>query len=80
MYDAVPMPAIPPTSRRTQLAAGPWVAFGPEARNCAVSFAFFAGLAPDALCRSAFGAGALLLALVLRRLAQPVRPIGEHAH
>ena len=60
-----------------------WVAFGPGARECAVSFAFFAGLAPDALCRTAFGAGALLLAvvlaLVLRRLAPPVRPIGESA-
>lgn len=58
-----------------------WIAFGSGARECSVSFGFIAGLAPDALCRSAFDVGALLLgivlALVLRRLAPPVRQTGE---
>jgi len=60
-----------------------WVAFGPGARECSVSLGFIAGLGSNALCRGAFGVGAMLLgvvlALVLRRLASPVRQIGERA-
>jgi len=60
-----------------------WIAFGPGARECSVSFGFLAGVAPEALCRGAFGGGALLLAvvlaLVLRRLALPVRQAGQRA-
>jgi hypothetical protein len=48
-----------------------WVAFGPGQRECSISLPFVQSLAPDALCRGAFGVGAILvglfLVLVLRR-------------
>jgi hypothetical protein len=42
-----------------------WVAFGPGSRECSVSFAQFAGVASDWLCRGVFGFGALVGAALL---------------
>jgi hypothetical protein len=42
-----------------------WVAFGPGARECSMSIPFLQTVAPDALCRGAFGIGALLVASFL---------------
>jgi hypothetical protein len=48
-----------------------WVAFGPGERECSMSLSFVESIAPDAVCRSFFGVGAILvglfLVLVLRR-------------
>jgi hypothetical protein len=55
-----------------------WIAFGPGERECSMSLPFIQSIAPDALCRGAFGVGAILvglfLALVLHRTiaTQPV--------
>jgi hypothetical protein len=60
-----------------------WIAFGPGARECSMSFGVFRNLATDAVCRTAFGVGtlllALVLALVLRRLALAPRGSPESA-
>ena len=42
-----------------------WVAFGPGERECSMSIPLLQAVAPDALCRGAFGIGALLIALFL---------------
>jgi small basic protein len=42
-----------------------WVAFGPGERACSVSIPFLQTVAPDALCRGAFGFGSLLIGLFL---------------
>lgn len=42
-----------------------WVALGPGPRECTFSVTFFEGVAPGAVCRLAFGIGALGLAVVL---------------
>ena len=42
-----------------------WIAFGPGARECSMSIPFVQTVAPDALCRGAFGIGALLVALFI---------------
>ena len=42
-----------------------WVAFGPGERACSMSIPFLQTMAPDALCRGAFGIGSLLIALFL---------------
>jgi hypothetical protein len=42
-----------------------WVTFGPGDRECSMSIPLLRTLAPDALCRAAFGTGALLIALFL---------------
>jgi len=47
------------------LAVSSWLAFGPGERTCSMSIPFFRALAPDALCRGAFGLGAILVALLL---------------
>jgi len=48
-----------------------WVAFGPGQRECSVSLPFVKSITGDAICRGAFGIGAILmglfLLLVLRR-------------
>jgi len=48
-----------------------WIAFGPGERECSMSLPLIQSIAPDALCRGAFGVGAILvglfLVLVLRR-------------
>jgi hypothetical protein len=49
-----------------------WVAFGPGERECSFSLPFFQSGASDAVCRGAFGIGAILvglfLVLVLRQI------------
>ena len=54
-------------------AVNAWIALGPGERTCSISSSFFGGAAPEALCRGAFGVGALLmgvfLALMIRRVA-----------
>lgn len=47
-----------------------WAAFGPGPRDCSVTLPLFQGLAADWLCRSAFGFGALFLAVVLVALTR----------
>ena len=51
-----------------------WVAFGPGDRACALSMSFIQSVAPDAICRGAFGLGAvlvgLLIVVMLRRMLQ----------
>ena len=42
-----------------------WVAFGPGERECSMSIPFLQTVAPDALCRGAFGVGSLLIGLFL---------------
>jgi cytosine/uracil/thiamine/allantoin permease len=42
-----------------------WIAFGPGERECSMSIPFVQTVAPDALCRGAFGIGALLVALFI---------------
>lgn len=42
-----------------------WVAFGPGERECTVAPGFLEFLATGALCRAAFGLGAVLLAVML---------------
>jgi cytosine/uracil/thiamine/allantoin permease len=42
-----------------------WIAFGPGDRECSMSIPFVQTVAPDALCRGAFGIGALLVALFI---------------
>ena len=42
-----------------------WVAFGPGERECSMSIPFLQTVAPDALCRGAFGIGTLLVASFL---------------
>jgi hypothetical protein len=44
---------------------GVWVAFGPGRRECSISLPFVQSIAPDALCRGAFGVGAILVGLFL---------------
>lgn len=48
-----------------------WIAFGPGERKCAIRFDSLFGIAGDAVCRSAFGIGALLglllIAIALRQ-------------
>src|SRR5439155_23554255 len=47
-----------------------WVAFGPGERECSMSIPFLQTAAPDALCRGAFGIGALLVASFLGLLVR----------
>ena len=47
-----------------------WIAFGPGERACSMSIPFVQTVAPDALCRGAFGLGALLVALFLGLLVR----------
>jgi hypothetical protein len=47
------------------LAISVWVAFGAGARECSVSPAFLRRLAPQLVCRGAFGVGAALVALFI---------------
>ena len=54
---------------------GAWIAFGPGERECSLAIPFFTTLAPDLLCRGAFGLGALIGAafltwIVLRAIRQ----------
>lgn len=42
-----------------------WGAFGPGERECSISIPFLQTIAPDILCRAAFGAGSLLTGLLL---------------
>ncbi len=46
-------------------AVSAWVAFGPGERECSMSIPFLQTVAPDVLCRGAFGIGALLVASFL---------------
>lgn len=41
-----------------------WVAFGPGPRRCQASFGGIGFVPPEMLCRTAFGFGALVLALI----------------
>jgi hypothetical protein len=52
------------------LAVGSWIAIGPGERACSMSIPFLRTAAPEAVCRGAFGLGALLVALVLGVLAR----------
>lgn len=47
-----------------------WIAFGPGERECSISIPFLQTVAADALCRGAFGIGALLVALFLGLLVR----------
>jgi hypothetical protein len=47
-----------------------WIVFGPGERACSMSIPFVQTVAPDALCRGAFGIGALLVALFLGLLVR----------
>ena len=47
-----------------------WIAFGPGERECSMSIPFAQTVAPDALCRGAFGIGALLVALFVGLLVR----------
>ena len=47
-----------------------WIAFGPGERECSMSIPFVQTVAPDALCRGAFGIGALLVALFVGLLVR----------
>jgi hypothetical protein len=47
-----------------------WIAFGPGARECTMTFSFSSGIAPDAWCRAAFGVGAFLIAAILVLVAR----------
>ena len=47
-----------------------WIALGPGERACSMSIPFVQSIAPDALCRGAFGIGALLVALFLGLLVR----------
>jgi hypothetical protein len=47
-----------------------WIAFGPGERECSMSIPFVQTVAPDALCRGAFGIGALLVALFISLLVR----------
>jgi cytosine/uracil/thiamine/allantoin permease len=49
----------------SMLAVSLWIAFGPGERECSMSIPFVQTVAPDALCRGAFGIGALLVALFI---------------
>jgi hypothetical protein len=42
-----------------------WIAFGPGVRACSISLPFGQGIAPDVVCRGAFGIGAVLIGLFL---------------
>ena len=53
-----------------------WVAFGPGARECSMSIPFLQTVAPDVLCRGAFGAGSLLIGLFLGLVAH--RALGSN--
>ncbi len=52
------------------LAICTWIAFGPGERACSMSFPLLHADIGDALCRGAFGFGALLMALFLALLAR----------
>lgn len=53
---------------------GAWVAFGPGPRECAVSLPFLSAVAPELLCRGAFGLGIVLVAVLLAlAAAQAIR-------
>ena len=47
-----------------------WIAFGPGERACSMSIPLVQMVAPDTLCRGAFGIGALLVALFLGLLVR----------
>jgi hypothetical protein len=47
-----------------------WIALGPGARECTMTFSFSSGIAPDAWCRAAFGVGAFLIAAILVLVAR----------
>jgi hypothetical protein len=52
-----------------------WIAVGPGERECAMSIPFLRTVAPEGLCRVAFGIGALLAAVILGLLVhRAVRP------
>ena len=60
------------------LAVGSWVAFGPGERACSMSIPFLDSVAPEALCRGAFGAGSILIGLFLGlSLHRALRPDPE---
>jgi hypothetical protein len=58
------------------LAVSSWVAFGPGEGAYSMSIPFLDSVAPEALCRGAFGAGSILIGLFLglsvRRALRPV--------
>jgi hypothetical protein len=54
-----------------------WIAFGPGERECSMSIPFVQTVAPDALCRGAFGIGALLLALFIGVFVRRALSIGS---
>jgi hypothetical protein len=49
-----------------------WIAFGPGPRECTALLAFFSVRAGEWLCRGAFGAGALIVSLMLVLAARQV--------
>jgi hypothetical protein len=57
------------------MAPGLWIALGPGSRECTVGVPFLEGVATGAVCRAAFGAGALILAAVaVALLVRAARP------
>jgi cytochrome bd-type quinol oxidase subunit 1 len=55
-----------------------WIAFGPGERECSLSFWFVRSIAPDTLCRGAFGVGTVIVAaILLLAVYRALRPQSE---